>query len=167
MIIYKPVSCLVWKFCRDLSKVISGGNWLFRWNCVFLRWDFVRLCKLWLKAKAMFYFPNCLYYCIWYMVCNHFVHSRSFCLYDNFISILEANVNSQKIAKILVFLNFFSLAFFFQFGCINYYWQNCTIHKWFPIPKLCCKSYWIWWGAEPLHLCWWWYRRRYWIAVRL
>ena len=25
----------VWKFCWDLSNVISGGNWLFRWDCVF------------------------------------------------------------------------------------------------------------------------------------
>ena len=25
----------VWKFCRDLSNVISGGNWLFRWDCSF------------------------------------------------------------------------------------------------------------------------------------
>ena len=25
----------VWKFCWDLSNVISGGNWLFRWGCVF------------------------------------------------------------------------------------------------------------------------------------
>ena len=25
----------VWKFCWDLSNVISGGNWLFMWNCVF------------------------------------------------------------------------------------------------------------------------------------
>ena len=24
----------VWKFCWDLSNVISGGNWLFRWDCV-------------------------------------------------------------------------------------------------------------------------------------
>ena len=25
----------VWKFCWDLSNAISGGNWLFRWDCVF------------------------------------------------------------------------------------------------------------------------------------
>ena len=25
----------VWKFCWDLSNVISGGNWLFRSDCVF------------------------------------------------------------------------------------------------------------------------------------
>ena len=25
----------VWKFCWDLSNVISGGNWLFRWDCIF------------------------------------------------------------------------------------------------------------------------------------
>ena len=25
----------VWKFCWDLSTVISGGNWLFKWDCVF------------------------------------------------------------------------------------------------------------------------------------
>ena len=25
----------VWKFCWDLSNVISDGNWLFRWDCVF------------------------------------------------------------------------------------------------------------------------------------
>ena len=25
----------VWKFCWDLSNIISGGNWLFRWDCVF------------------------------------------------------------------------------------------------------------------------------------
>ena len=25
----------VWKFWWDLSNVISGGNWLFRWDCVF------------------------------------------------------------------------------------------------------------------------------------
>ena len=25
----------VWKFCWDLSNVISGGNWVFRWDCVF------------------------------------------------------------------------------------------------------------------------------------
>ena len=24
----------VWKFWWDLSNVISGGNWLFRWDCV-------------------------------------------------------------------------------------------------------------------------------------
>ena len=24
------------KFCLDLSNVISGGNWLFRWDCFFL-----------------------------------------------------------------------------------------------------------------------------------
>ena len=23
------------KFCWDLSNVLSGGNWLFRWDCVF------------------------------------------------------------------------------------------------------------------------------------
>ena len=23
------------KFCWDLSNAISGGNWLFRWDCVF------------------------------------------------------------------------------------------------------------------------------------
>ena len=27
----------VWKFCWALSNVISGGNWLFRWNCVFFQ----------------------------------------------------------------------------------------------------------------------------------
>ena len=53
---------MVWKFCWDLNKVISGGNWLVKRNCVFFRWDFVTLCELWLKAKAMFYFPNSLYY---------------------------------------------------------------------------------------------------------
>ena len=52
------------------------------------------------------------------MVCNHFVHSRSFCLYNNFISIYEANVNSQKIAKIFFFY-FFSLAFFFSLDASN------------------------------------------------
>ena len=36
-----------WKSCWDLSNVISGGNWLFRWDSVFFRWDFVPLCKLW------------------------------------------------------------------------------------------------------------------------
>ena len=25
----------IWKFCWGLSNVISGGNWLFRWDCVF------------------------------------------------------------------------------------------------------------------------------------
>ena len=25
----------VWKFCWDLSNLISCGNWLFRWDCVF------------------------------------------------------------------------------------------------------------------------------------
>ena len=36
----------VWKFCCDLSSVISDGNGLFTWGCVF-RWDFVPLWKLW------------------------------------------------------------------------------------------------------------------------
>ena len=27
--------CLSVKFCWDLSNVISGGNWLFWWDCVF------------------------------------------------------------------------------------------------------------------------------------
>ena len=61
MRIYKPVNWLVWKFCWDLIKVNSGGNWLFKWNCVFFRWDFIPLCELWLKAKTMFYFPHSLY----------------------------------------------------------------------------------------------------------
>ena len=25
----------VWIFCSDLSNVISGGNWLFTWDCIF------------------------------------------------------------------------------------------------------------------------------------
>ena len=25
----------IWKFCWGLSNFISGGNWLFRWDCVF------------------------------------------------------------------------------------------------------------------------------------
>ena len=25
----------IWKFCWDFTNVISGGNWLFRWDCVF------------------------------------------------------------------------------------------------------------------------------------
>ena len=74
MRIYKPVNWLVWKLCWDLNKVISGGNWLFRWNYVFLyRWDFVTLCELWLKAKAMFYFPNSLYYKTIYSEQNDYI----------------------------------------------------------------------------------------------
>ena len=36
----------IWKFCSGLINVISGGNWLFRWDC-FFRLDFVLLCELW------------------------------------------------------------------------------------------------------------------------
>ena len=36
----------VWKFCWDLSNVLQGGKWLFRWDCIFFRWDFVPLCEL-------------------------------------------------------------------------------------------------------------------------
>ena len=39
-----------WKFCWDLSNVISGGNRLFRWGC-FFRCNFVPLCELWVQTK--------------------------------------------------------------------------------------------------------------------
>ena len=42
----------VWKFCWDLSNLISGGNCLFRWDCVFFRWDLVPLCKLWVSTNC-------------------------------------------------------------------------------------------------------------------
>ena len=56
----------VWKFCCDLSNVISGKNWLFRWDCVFFRRDFVLLCELWYvftkefrKIFKITYFAEC------------------------------------------------------------------------------------------------------------
>ena len=36
---------LNWKFCCDLSNVISGGNWLF------LNWNFFCLEELWLSSR--------------------------------------------------------------------------------------------------------------------
>ena len=44
----------VWKFCWDLSNIISGGNWLFRWDC-FL----VGLCTP-LRSMADVFFCNLL-----------------------------------------------------------------------------------------------------------
>ena len=73
MRVFKPVNWLVWKFCWDFKKVISGENWLLRWNCVFFGWDFVPLCELWLKAKAIFYFPNSLYYKTIYCEQNDYI----------------------------------------------------------------------------------------------
>ena len=45
----------VWKFCWDLSNVISGGNWLFKWDCVFFKWDFVPLCELWAMSPKKYF----------------------------------------------------------------------------------------------------------------
>ena len=44
-----------WKFCWDLSNVISGENWLFieKWDCDFFRTDFVLLCELWIKCRSI------------------------------------------------------------------------------------------------------------------
>ena len=48
----------VWKFCWDLSNVISGGNWLFRWD-YFSRWEFAPLYSFVIFMMAYWYrHPN-------------------------------------------------------------------------------------------------------------
>ena len=45
---------LVWKFCWDLSHVISDGNWLFRSNCAF-------------SGRTLYPSANYVFYKIWFV----------------------------------------------------------------------------------------------------
>ena len=103
----------VWKFCWDLINVISGGNWLFRWDCVFQ----VGLCNslrtmLWIKPL------NQLRLIIWTV----------YVIYLELVVFLSFDVNSCWLIDWSVKSNFSTVS-------VRSSAIYCYSKEWFRIPK--------------------------------